>query len=134
MRPGLFTVLGMCLLLASACGPNSEKQNNRQGTSGSTSDTQSDASGSSAPDSAETARQNAIDELEGETYEDVMGSGDCTQDCSGHNAGWEWAKTHEILDPDECSGNSDSFIDGCKAYGEEVERRASESDDGSDAN
>lgn len=43
----------------------------------------------------------------------------CTDDCSGHQAGYAWAKGKEITDPNECSGNSKSFIDGCQAAAEE---------------
>lgn len=58
-----------------------------------------------------------------QTYEQTEGSEDCTVDCSGHDAGFTWAKEHEIEDPDECSGNSESFIEGCRAYGEEIGKR-----------
>jgi hypothetical protein len=51
-----------------------------------------------------------------ETYQDAHGSGACTQDCSGHNAGYAWAREHGITDPGDCSGNSESFIEGCQAY------------------
>jgi hypothetical protein len=44
---------------------------------------------------------------------------DCTVDCSGHQAGYEWAEEHDITDPSDCSGNSQSFIEGCQAYAEE---------------
>ena len=44
---------------------------------------------------------------------------DCTGDCSGHNAGFEWAEENGIEDPDDCGGNSDSFIEGCQAYANE---------------
>ena len=44
---------------------------------------------------------------------------DCTVDCSGHEAGYEWAGIHGIDDPDDCGGNSDSFIEGCRSYAEE---------------
>jgi hypothetical protein len=44
---------------------------------------------------------------------------DCTIDCSGHEAGYEWAEEHDIMDPSDCSGNSQSFIEGCQAYAEE---------------
>lgn len=40
----------------------------------------------------------------------------CTQDCSGHEAGYEWADGHGITDPNDCGGNSQSFIEGCMAY------------------
>lgn len=44
---------------------------------------------------------------------------ECTVDCSGHEAGYQWAEEHDITDPDDCGGNSESFIEGCKAYAEE---------------
>lgn len=43
----------------------------------------------------------------------------CTVNCSGHEAGYQWAEEHGITDPSECSGNSTSFIEGCEAYAEE---------------
>jgi len=43
----------------------------------------------------------------------------CTVDCSGHEAGYEWAEDNGIDDPDDCDGNSDSFIEGCQAYAQE---------------
>src|SRR5262249_20744862 len=38
---------------------------------------------------------------------------------SGHEAGYAWAEEHGIDDPDDCGGNSDSFIEGCQEYAEE---------------
>jgi hypothetical protein len=49
-------------------------------------------------------------------YEAAHGDADCTQDCSGHEAGYKWAEEHDIADEDDCTGNSESFIEGCKAY------------------
>ena len=43
----------------------------------------------------------------------------CTDDCSGHQAGYDWAEENSITDSDDCSGNSQSFIEGCQAYIEE---------------
>lgn len=43
----------------------------------------------------------------------------CTYDCSGHQAGYDWAEEHGIDDPDDCGGNSQSFIEGCEEYAEE---------------
>lgn len=37
----------------------------------------------------------------------------CTDDCSGHDAGHQWAEDNDIDDEDDCTGNSQSFIDGC---------------------
>ena len=45
----------------------------------------------------------------------------CTEDCSGHEAGYEWAEENEIENPDDCGGNSDSFIEGCQSYAEEMQ-------------
>lgn len=43
----------------------------------------------------------------------------CTQDCSGHRAGYESAEEKGITDPDQCGGKSQSFIEGCQAYADE---------------
>lgn len=43
----------------------------------------------------------------------------CMQDCSGHEAGHEWAEDNGITDPDDCGGNSQSFIEGCQEWAEE---------------
>jgi len=44
---------------------------------------------------------------------------ECTGDCSGHEAGYEWAMDQGISDPSDCGGNSESFIEGCEAYANE---------------
>jgi hypothetical protein len=72
------------------------------------------------------------EEVAGETYgeyderRDELGGDhgsyagyDCTVDCSGHEAGYNWAAENGITDPDSCGGNSWSFIEGCRAYAEE---------------
>lgn len=41
---------------------------------------------------------------------------ECTDDCSGHEAGYQWAKKNNITNPKRCGGKSQSFIEGCKAY------------------
>lgn len=43
----------------------------------------------------------------------------CTEDCSGHEAGFNWAEENGITDPSDCGGKSDSFIEGCEAYANE---------------
>lgn len=43
----------------------------------------------------------------------------CTDDCSGHEAGYNWAEEKGISDPYECGGNSASFIEGCESYAQE---------------
>lgn len=53
----------------------------------------------------------------------------CTDDCSGHEAGYEWAEENGIIDPYDCDGNSDSFIEGCEAYANEYQMNESDEDD-----
>ncbi|KKR44312.1 MAG: hypothetical protein UX02_C0001G0045 [Candidatus Moranbacteria bacterium GW2011_GWC1_45_18] len=43
---------------------------------------------------------------------------ECTDDCSGHEAGYNWAEEKGITDPSDCGGNSNSFIEGCESYAE----------------
>jgi hypothetical protein len=57
-----------------------------------------------------------------DSYEESRGSFagyGCTVDCSGHEAGYQWAEDNGITDPDQCGGNSWSFEEGCRAYAEE---------------
>jgi hypothetical protein len=44
---------------------------------------------------------------------------ECTDDCSGHEAGYNWAEENGIEDEGDCGGNSNSFIEGCQSYVEE---------------
>ncbi|TIP06596.1 MAG: hypothetical protein E5X72_01685 [Mesorhizobium sp.] len=44
---------------------------------------------------------------------------DCTADCSGHQAGYDWAERNGISDAIDCDGNSQSFNEGCQAYVDE---------------
>lgn len=39
-----------------------------------------------------------------------------TSDCGGHKAGYEWAEDKNITEYENCGGNSESFIEGCKSY------------------
>ena len=48
----------------------------------------------------------------------------CTQDCSGHEAGFEWARDNEVTDESDCGGNSQSFYDGCVQFAEERQEQA----------
>jgi hypothetical protein len=91
----LMTVLGM---LAS-CGPSKEER---------------------AAAAATTAAASVRAAMQGRTYEDVEGKAGCTKDCSGHNAGFAYAQKNAITDPSGCEGKSDSFVEGCQAYGQEI--------------
>jgi hypothetical protein len=48
-----------------------------------------------------------------------FGDSECTDDCSGHKAGWNWAEEKGITDPENCGGKSSSFIEGCMDYASE---------------
>ena len=45
----------------------------------------------------------------------------CPGDCAEDKAGYEWAARNSITDPDNCTGMSAAFIEGCRVY---AERRA----------
>lgn len=55
---------------------------------------------------------------------DDSGNYVCTEDCSGHEAGFEWAQENDISDASDCGGNSQSFIEGCEAFAEERQEQA----------
>jgi hypothetical protein len=48
-----------------------------------------------------------------------VGEYGCTQDCSSHDAGYNWASKRGISSVDDCGGKSWSFEEGCKAYAAE---------------
>jgi hypothetical protein len=57
----------------------------------------------------------------GLSFANAQGSqgGDCTVDtvdCAAHEAGYEWASLNSVDSVDDCSGKSDSFVEGCQAY------------------
>jgi ABC-type transporter Mla subunit MlaD len=39
-----------------------------------------------------------------------------TADCSGHRAGYSWARQKRLKDPDDCDNKAEAFIEGCRAY------------------
>ena len=57
---------------------------------------------------------------------------DCTEDCSGHEAGYDWAARKGVSDVSGCGGNSNSFIEGCRAFVEENESADVDSEDDGD--
>lgn len=61
----------------------------------------------------------------------TYGGYECTDDCSGHKAGFEWAQQNDIQDESDCEGSSSqSFAEGCKVYVENPGRNADYDDDG----
>lgn len=66
-------------------------------------------------DRADEAAEEAV---AGTTYADQGRPYGCTENCSGHDAGYEWAQENAVNDPDDCGGNSLSFEEGCRARAE----------------
>lgn len=52
----------------------------------------------------------------------------CTQDCSGHDAGYQWAEDNDVTDPNDCGGKSWSFEEGCRSFAEERQEAEAEED------
>ncbi len=50
----------------------------------------------------------------------------CIDDCSGHEAGFQWAQDQDVTDSSECGGKSNSFIEGCEAFAQQREAAAEE--------
>jgi hypothetical protein len=74
-----------------------------------------------APDPDEVAS-----DLAGSSYENEGAPYGCTQDCSGHEAGWAWAADNGVTDSSDCGGRSQSFREGCIAFAEALETRTAE--------
>lgn len=54
----------------------------------------------------------------------------CLGDCSGHQAGYDWAEQNDVDDESSCSTPSASFNQGCESYVED--KAASDSDEEED--
>lgn len=82
-----------------------------------------------APSAAEfdedAARDRAVDDLSYESYSSIGQPYGCTDDCSGHEAGFEWAKEGGLTDG-SCYSESESFNEGCQAYADAIEDRVNE--------
>lgn len=92
-------------------------------------DAAADAAADAVADSAAGASERAevaAEAVAGTTYADQGMPYGCTDDCSGHEAGYRWAEDHEINDPSDCGGNSQSFIEGCEARAEAYEEALEE--------
>jgi hypothetical protein len=65
--------------------------------------------------------EDATDNGSYHTRPNTFASYECTQGCSGHEAGYAWAEEHDISDGEDCvtageHSNSPSFSEGCHAY------------------
>lgn len=73
----------------------------------------------------DAARDRAVDDLSYESYSSIGEPYGCTDDCSGHEAGFEWAKANDVTDG-SCYGDSASFNEGCQAYADAIEEKVDE--------
>jgi len=65
--------------------------------------------------------EDATDNGSHHTRQNTFAGYECTEDCSGHEAGYAWAEKHDISDGEDCDtagehSNSPSFAEGCHAY------------------
>ena len=42
-----------------------------------------------------------------------------SSDCAEDKSGYRWAEENGITNPDDCTGNSGSFIEGCRVYAQQ---------------
>lgn len=54
----------------------------------------------------------------------TFGGYPCLDDCSENKAGFQWAAENSITDPDNCTGNTAAFIEGCRVYAQDQPARA----------
>lgn len=47
-----------------------------------------------------------------------------SKDCAEDKAGFRWARDRGIADPDDCTGNSGPFIEGCRIYAQRRTERS----------
>ena len=74
-----------------------------------------------AQNAADRAAAGARNTMRGLTYEEVEGSVDCSQKCSDQAAGFAYAQAHDIENDADCNNPSRSFVEGCEAYGQEID-------------
>jgi hypothetical protein len=63
-----------------------------------------------------------------------FGGYECSENCSGHAAGYRWAEAHGITSELDCPlrGRAISFYEGCLVYVQDSDRGADQDDDGDD--
>lgn len=71
----------------------------------------------------DAAREDATADVSASSFDQVGDTSTCTEDCGGHDAGFEWAKENGVTDAGDCSGSSTSFVEGCEAYAEAIEQK-----------
>lgn len=49
----------------------------------------------------------------------TFGNYTCTEDCSGHQAGYDWGESYQICDTSYSNGKSESFNEGVRQWAED---------------
>ncbi len=112
-----YLTLAAALVLAS-CGSADASEQSVAATSDDLWDSEADTSGERGSEDYQTY-DDRRDAMEGSAGY-VSGYG-CTEDCSGHDAGYAWAEENDVTDEGDCGGNSWSFQEGCVAYVEDLQ-------------
>lgn len=74
------------------------------------------------PFDEDAAREAAEEEIGSDTYAGIGMPYGCTDDCSGHEAGFAWRRDNGYV----TSGNSNSFREGAQAFEDAVDERVEE--------
>jgi len=87
------------------------------------------------PSNSDSSATESDDKSASERSSPTFAGSPCTSDCSGHEAGYNWAEEHGIDDESDCdtageTSNSPSFAEGCQAYVQENESNDDTDDDG----
>ncbi len=85
------------------------------------------------PFDEDEAREKAEDDLQGETYRSVGRPYGCTEDCSGHDAGFQYRANNRYGGRIAGDYDARSFRQGQQAYDDEVDRRVEEAQEAYDA-
>ena len=74
-------------------------------------------------DRAEQARAAEIEKLQRQTFAQAADEDRCAGiSCAGQEAGFAYAKAHDVENPDACSGRGNAdFVEGCRQYGQDIE-------------
>lgn len=123
MHHGLVTILTVSLALGGCGAP---KASDEQTVDRPAVEEQASTDSSATGVSEDEAHDRATDTLASMSFDDVADGSMCTGDCEGHDAGFEWAKENGYTDASSCSGDSQSFIEGCEAYAAAFERQVQE--------
>ncbi len=107
-RALVLTMLGLC---SAGCGDRAGKSSSEDAAADLAADDAAEAA-YAASTAARSGLRSDVAEGEAQTFHGQ----ECTDDCRGHEAGYEWAEDKSITDPDDCGGKSASFEEGCRAW------------------